>query len=105
MPVAASAMEIRNGHVEVRKEYKSRENADKYFKAEDDRWNVDDFFRYVRLMDDFYRKSKFHDFFEAHSDLYAQYIEIVEPQISSIAPEWFEDFYGTGFGAVEIQWG
>ena len=100
VPVAASAMEIRNGHVEVRKEYKSRENADKYFKAEDDRWNVDDFFRYVRLMDDFYRKSKFHDFFEAHSDLYAQYIEIVEPQISSIAPEWFEDFYGTGFPAV-----
>ena len=100
VPIAASALKIRNGHVAVRKEYKSRENADKYFKAEDDRWDVDDFFRYVRLLDDFYSKSNFHDFFEAHSGLYSQYIEIVEAQISSIHQEWFEDFYGTGFPAV-----
>lgn len=55
------------------------------------------FKKYVRLLDDFYKRSDFHTFFIEHKDTYDRQVKSASSLTSMINPQFFNDFYGIEF--------
>ncbi len=68
----------------------------------DDRWYFPTAERMVALLDDFYRTSGFHHFFESQKPFYAKAIANMETMLTSVDFKWLEDFYGVPFDKVRV---
>ena len=60
----------------------------------DGRWNEEVFAEYVRLLNDFYRKSKAGTFFEDHREFYDMTIQANQEIVNKIDLTWFRDTFG-----------
>jgi len=50
--------------------------------------------RYLELLNDFYRESNFHSFFEQHSQLYSVAEKRFADRLKAVDLDWFENFHG-----------
>lgn len=61
-------------------------------------WRDEKTFRkYIRLLDDFYRTTRFRKFYQAHQPLYAEVKESAEYILSYFNEAWFTEFFGVPF--------
>ena len=60
----------------------------------DGRWTDNNWDKYVRLLDDFYRKSRFHEFFESRQDFYRGVENGMNTYLSQLDTAWFRSFFG-----------
>ena len=67
----------------------------------DPRWTEEAFARFVEYMDDFYRKTDFHRFFEENSALYRKGEELVNG-FAEVDTSWFRSFYGRPLKSPEL---
>ena len=67
----------------------------------DPRWTEEAFARFVEYMDDFYRKTDFHRFFEENSALYRKGEELVNG-FAEVDTSWFRSFYGRPLESPEL---
>lgn len=83
IPVSTPMLAIKDGGV-----ISVKENS---YEAAEEVWG-EDWDRYVRLLDDFYRKSRFNRFFCSQSETYRKAMEDMDKMLSRIDTSWF---YGT----------
>ena len=99
VPAAAVLLRIDRGRVRLNPAV----DLEQYLQEADPRWSVENLRRYVRLLDDFYRRSEFRSFFRCHEALYAAYADDMRAILErDIRPEWFEQFYGTCFPELSV---
>jgi hypothetical protein len=79
-------LKIENGNIDL------LENID--LKAIDNRWEKDSIPKFVALLDNFYKESKFHVFFEQQKGIREIAEQNFEHLIDKIDIEWFEKFFG-----------
>lgn len=100
VPMSAAVLQIRNNRVKINPDV----NLIEYIAGNDSRWTEQNLRKYVKLLDDFYRKSEFRQFFDSHADLYASYIaEMTAVFQDNVKAEWFRQFYGMelpGFNVI-----
>ncbi len=83
----ALGLHIKNGKVSLRNDLDIREI--------DARWNKDSLSKYVKLIDKFYRQSKFGAFFQSNVKYYQQVADIFRNSITdSMDFKWFGNFFG-----------
>ncbi len=58
------------------------------------RWTDENWEEYVRLLDDFYHKSRFHKFFISQQELYGNAIRTMDSYLTKIDTSWFRSFFG-----------
>ncbi|MDR2683883.1 MAG: DUF4932 domain-containing protein [Prevotellaceae bacterium] len=81
-------LQIENGKVKL--------NLDLNKNQIDERWNQDILPKYINLLNNFYKKSKFEDFFTANSDFYKKTEQNFKTQITdNVNFTWFKNFFGT----------
>lgn len=68
-------------------------------------WTKDIFFKYYRLLQDFYKESNFHSFYINHQDYYSKALAESRQIVSKINMDWFADFYGKDEVPVDIYLG
>lgn len=90
---SAYTLQIRGGSIEVRPEADLK----RFFEFEP-RWTADTFERYVELLNDFYRDSRFHAFFESQLPLRLAMEEKYAGIVSGIDSGWFSSFFGSDAG-------
>lgn len=99
----ANALEIRNGKIHLKAEYDLRHMADtSEVKSIDYRWTKENLNRYLVLLNDFYKKSNFREFYDAHRPVYAMAEERMDMLLKLFDTQWFEMFYGKPFGSPQV---
>lgn len=100
---AALMLDLSRGRVRISRDWE----VGKEFASEEDLycWTEDLFRRFVDLLDDFYRKSRFHEFFSAHKDFYAAAVEQCTEIPLQVDTDWFEKFYGEPAVGVDLYLG
>lgn len=100
---AALMLDLSRGRVRISRDWE----IGKEFASEEDLycWTEDLFRRFVDLLDDFYRKSRFHEFFSAHKDFYAAAVEQCTEIPLRVDTDWFEKFYGEPAVGVDLYLG
>lgn len=99
VPMSGAALFIHKGTVRLNPDV----NLSEYIQNNDSRWSEENFRKYVKLLDDFYRKSNFNKFYEGQSELYASYIEDMETLCQNIIKEeWFQQFYGMRLPEISV---
>lgn len=68
----------------------------------DERWTAEVYERYVELLDDFYRESKFDKFYADHRKLYQIAVKRMDKLLVDMNPKWFGSFFGEDLGKVRI---
>lgn len=68
----------------------------------DERWTAEVYERYVELLDDFYRESKFDKFYADHRKLYQIAVKRMDELLGDMNPKWFGSFFGEDLGDVRI---
>ena len=63
-------------------------------KIQDDRWNIETANKFVDLLNRFYVKTNFHQFFEQHKALYSKMASKFDSCMNDINIGWYEKFYG-----------
>lgn len=94
---AADVLKIENGEVKI----SSVEDVVK-LTTQDTRWTIDNMNRYAVLLNDFYGKSKFEQFYTAHQPVYQRYIDSLKVVVDGIDTQWFESFYGIPLKDFEV---
>lgn len=99
VPAAAVLLQIERGRVRLNPSVDLKS----YLHDVDPRWSVENLKRYVRLLNDFYRDSRFDRFFSDHAEYYAAYEADMRTLLEQgIRPEWFEQFYGRPFPELTV---
>jgi len=88
---------IQNGKVKLN----PRADIAKYIET-DYRWKDETLKQYVKLLDDFYRKTEFRKFFQNHKGLYTSAETNLNELLKNIDTPWFESFYGKPFGEPHV---
>lgn len=98
--VATSTMllQLVNGRIMV----DPKADVERYLSEFDSRWNRPALEKYVFLLNDFYRKSRFHKFYVAHQTTYLHAKEKVDSLLMPLDTKWFESFYGKPFGNPDV---
>lgn len=65
-------------------------------------WTKQEIEKYVRLLDKFYKETRFHSFFVGHSDYYAKVETRANELVFQIDTVWFQDFFGQRFSMSNI---
>jgi hypothetical protein len=65
--------------------------------AFEERWTGNSADKFLRLLNDFYKKSNFHKFYQAHQPLYSLANERFGTMLEGIDFNWFEKYYGIKF--------
>lgn len=61
----------------------------------DDRWTDVDKDKFLSYLNNFYKDTKFNEFFKAHNDIYEKGIKSFQKNVtSSFNVDWYSDFYG-----------
>ena len=82
----ATHIEIENQEIKIKK--------DIIHGSIDQRWTEENIIKFVELLNQFYKESKFHVFFGQHHDLYQKAVENFNKILENVNFEWFEKFYG-----------
>ena len=100
---SALMLDISGGRVRISRDWE----IEREFDSADDLycWTEDLFREYVDLLDDFYRKSGFHEFFLSHKDFYTTTVERNTDIPSRVDMSWFERFYGEPAVGVDLYMG
>lgn len=99
VPMSGAILSISKGKVKINPDV----NLTEYIQNNDPRWTEENLRKYVKLLDDFYRRSKFRKFYEGQSELYASYIEDMEALCQNIIKEdWFLQFYGMELPEITV---
>ena len=88
IPTATRALVIKDGGIAISPDA----DVGKLCEA-DTRWTEESFRTFVEYLDDFYRKTDFHSFFEDNSALYAKGEALVN-SFSEVDTSWFMSFFG-----------
>lgn len=92
------ALELKNGKFVLQSRYKSASEV-----GVGGRWGDKGLKKYIRLLNDFYKKSNFQDFFDNHASVYAAQTDGMDMFLGErINCKWFEEFYGVPFGTPDI---
>lgn len=94
---SADWMIIKGGKIKLKPGY----DAANISKA-DARWTEVIFKRYMVLLNDFYRKAKFQEFYDAHAELYGYATGQLDALLATVDTGWFERYYGLPFGNPDI---
>ena len=86
---AAELLELKDGKFRLRPQYKLKD-IEKY----DDRWTAEQFDKFIRMANRFYKESDFQEWFDSHRDLYAIAEQRMDSLVNSVDTAWFEEFYG-----------
>ena len=64
----------------------------------DNRWNGVNMNEFLKLLNQFYTESRFHEFYQQHQSFYQQNLDALNNNVMSyVHPEWFNHFYGVPF--------
>lgn len=88
---AAMMVELKNGHVRINPEWALQKV---FTETEEYCWNEVIFRKFVKLLDSFYRESRFHSFFISHLPFYEETTLSCKDIPSQVHMEWFRDFFG-----------
>lgn len=94
---SADWLMIKDGKVKLQPQYKVSDIS----KAEQ-RWTEPVFSHYLKLLNDFYRKTKFQEFYDANGELYGYATTQLDALLNTIDTDWFERYYGISFGNPDI---
>lgn len=72
------------------------------FLKEESRWKKETLNKYIRLLNAFYKDTKFKRFYNQHQDLYTETEKRFDELLKTIHPEWFQSFYGEPLGNPDI---
>jgi hypothetical protein len=86
-------LEIKNHHIQL----KPQTNLKEYLQKEP-RWKKETLEQYVKLLNQFYKDTKFNSFYKKHQSLYQQAEQNFNTLLASIHTEWFQSFYGKSLG-------
>lgn len=92
VPWIAEKLEIVSGHVRLAPQWKVEELV-----AEVPHWGEGRLEKFIRMLDRFYRKSKFSEFYQSHRPLYDVYEQAATAYYSTAGVSWFESFFGKPF--------
>lgn len=99
----ASALELRNGRFRLNPAYDLRPLADTAVVTQiDSRWTKASLDRFIVLLNDFYKQSRFQRFYDAHQPLYQAVTEQLDKLLAKIDPEWFVAFFGKEFSTPQV---
>ena len=88
VPLAALYTEIKDGHI-------TKRCNGKYKIYSVSRWTEKTFDKYVRLLDDFYKESNYHEFYMSHKKLFAEAERLFAVSgASNVDTAWFKSTYG-----------
>ncbi len=89
---AATRLAIRDGHVALRDDMMDGNPAH----GINERWNRERFEKFQKLLDDFYQKTRFHEFFESQKSLYEKIQQNAVEVTKNLDYVWFDAFFGAG---------
>ena len=96
---AALMVELKNGHVRINPGW----DLQKVFtEVEEHCWTEEIFRKFVKLLDSFYRESRFHSFFVSHLPFYEETIPSCKDIPSRVNMQWFRDFFGKESVGVDM---
>lgn len=98
IPGVAELFVIRNNRITLNPDA----DLSKYVSQVDYRWTEEAIRRYCFLLNDFYRKTRFRDFFEMHRELYVHATQSMDKRLESIQFQWFESFFGKPIGKPKV---
>ena len=96
---AAMMVELKNGHVRINPEWALQKV---FTETEEYCWNEVIFRKFVKLLDSFYRESRFHSFFISHLPFYEETTLSCKDIPSQVHMEWFRDFFGEESVGVDM---
>ena len=70
----------------------------KAFLESEPRWKEDTMDKFIRLLDKFYKETKFKTFFNRHQNLYRETEKRFDEMLKTIHFEWFQSFFGDPLG-------
>lgn len=85
----ALRLELKDGHIAYRKDLQA--DFDGYY----ERITPENEQKFIRLLEDFYSTSRFHDFFTQHRPLYEACEKAMQEVIEEIDFGWYSTFFGT----------
>lgn len=91
VPAATGCIEVKGGRVIINPQY----DASKIGKK-DNRWTEESFKKFVRLLNDFYRQTRFKDFYAKHRELYNVAEQRLDAILVNLDTEWFKSMFGEG---------
>lgn len=65
------------------------------FNGLDGRWKKGVAIKFTKLLNDFYKKSKFHNFFTAHQEFYDMACVSLNQSLNVVDFNWFQEFFGS----------
>lgn len=89
IPSTTAMLEIRNGKILLKAEFDVSD-----VPTVDKRWKKDQFRKYLKLLNDFYQESNFHQFFTTHTELYLSAEKCLNECLNETNFHWFESFFG-----------
>lgn len=72
------------------------------FLQSEPRWKEDTLDKFVKLLDKFYKETKFKTFYNQHQDLYRETEKRFDELLKIIHEEWFQSFFGEPLGNPAI---
>lgn len=85
----ADMLEIKDGEIRLQSQYDIAKIAEA-----DPRWNEALFSKYLKIANDFYRQSNFHQFYMDHHELYRAAEQRMTELLAEIEMGWFTSFFG-----------
>lgn len=92
IPSVAAMLEIKNGKIALKPEYDVA-----VIVSEDSRWNEKEVSKYIKLLNQFYKRADFHKFFTTHASIYDTAERSLNEMTEKIDLDWFASFYGKQF--------
>lgn len=99
VPTSALLMVQHNGTIRLNPDI----DLARYETEFDARWDTPTLKRYTALLNDFYKKSRFRRFYDAHRALYDHAELKIDSLVKTIDTRWFESFYGKSFGNPTVN--
>jgi len=65
-------------------------------------WTKTEMDEYLRLLNNFYKDTKFHDFFISHKDFYSKVENSFQKLVDQVDTAWFTDFFGKPYSMENI---
>jgi len=90
-------LEIKSNHIGL-----NPQTDKQAFLQSEPRWKEETMNQFIKLLDKFYRETKFKTFYNRHQDLYAATEKRFDEMLQTIHEEWFQSFFGEPFGNPAI---
>jgi hypothetical protein len=90
-------LEISNNNIHL----KPQTDLDAFFRDEP-RWTKETLNQYLKLLNTFYKKTKFKTFYNQHRDLYVETEKRFDELLKNIHSDWFQSFFGKPLGNPSI---